>query len=193
MEEALKEVCMVSILSESTMNVCIYGFVREVLIDSGSVSNLMRRRISLNWRVFSNEARPPPEVKLTPQNLQLLFFERLHWVSVSFYKFLLESRRQHSVAKISSCSCSCSTATKPALAIHSLVKSVMQKSVRLILIGRWSDSWDNWNKGRNAAGVPFFSFLHSSPPPPPPLFNAGYLMGHCTCRWLLFTCIISHS
>ena len=48
MEEALKEVCMVSILSESTMNVCIYGFVREVLIDSGSVSNLMRRRISLN-------------------------------------------------------------------------------------------------------------------------------------------------
>ena len=27
--------------------------------------------------------------------------------------------------------------------VHSRVKSVMQKSVRLILIGRWSDSWDN--------------------------------------------------
>lgn len=35
MEEALEEVCMVSILSESTMNVGIDGFVREVLIDSG--------------------------------------------------------------------------------------------------------------------------------------------------------------
>jgi len=32
---------MVSILSESTMNVSIDGFVQEVLIDSGSVSNLM--------------------------------------------------------------------------------------------------------------------------------------------------------
>ena len=31
---------MVSILSESTMNVSIDGFVQEVLIDSGSVSNL---------------------------------------------------------------------------------------------------------------------------------------------------------
>ena len=47
----------------------------------------------------------------------------------------------------------------------------MQKSVRLILIGRWSDSWNNCNKGRNAkdaalvAGVPFVSFL---PPPPSP-------------------------
>ena len=46
----------------------------------------------------------------------------------------------------------------------------MQKSVRLILIGRWSDSWDNWNEGRRAkdaafvAGIPFFSFLHSHPP-----------------------------
>ena len=35
---------------------------------------------------FSNEARPPPEVNLTPTNLQT-FFERLHWVSVPFYKF----------------------------------------------------------------------------------------------------------
>ena len=33
MEEALKQVCMVSILSESTINVSIYGFVQEVLID----------------------------------------------------------------------------------------------------------------------------------------------------------------
>ena len=41
MEEALEEVCMVSILSKSTMNVGIDGFVQEVLIDSGSVSNLM--------------------------------------------------------------------------------------------------------------------------------------------------------
>lgn len=32
---------MVSILSESTMNVSIDGFVQEMLIDSGSVSNLM--------------------------------------------------------------------------------------------------------------------------------------------------------
>ena len=35
MEEALKQVCMVSILSESTINVSIYGFVQEVLIDQG--------------------------------------------------------------------------------------------------------------------------------------------------------------
>ena len=35
MEEALKRVCMVSILSESTINVSIYGFVQEVLIDQG--------------------------------------------------------------------------------------------------------------------------------------------------------------
>ena len=41
MEEALEEVCMVSILSESTMNVSIDGFVQEVLIDSGSVISLM--------------------------------------------------------------------------------------------------------------------------------------------------------
>lgn len=40
-EEALEEVCIVSILSESTMNVNIDGYVRKVLIDSGSVSNLM--------------------------------------------------------------------------------------------------------------------------------------------------------
>ena len=40
-EEALEEVCMVSILSESTMNVSIDGFVQEVLIGSESVSNLM--------------------------------------------------------------------------------------------------------------------------------------------------------
>ena len=41
MEDALEEVCMVSILSESMMNVSIDGFVQEMLIDSGSVSNLM--------------------------------------------------------------------------------------------------------------------------------------------------------
>ena len=80
---------------------------------------------------FSNEARPPLEVKLTPQNLQLLFFLRLHWVFVPFYKFLWESRCRHSVAKIFSSF----TATKPLLAIHSRVRSFMQKSVRLILIG----------------------------------------------------------
>ena len=33
MEEALKQVCRVLILSESTINVSIYGFVQEVLID----------------------------------------------------------------------------------------------------------------------------------------------------------------
>ena len=75
---------------------------------------------------------PPAEVKLTPQNLQLLFFERLHWVSVAFYKLLWELQRGHSVAKIFSCS----TAMKPPLVIHSCVKSIMQKSARLILIGR---------------------------------------------------------
>ena len=32
---------MVSILSESTMNVSINGFIQEMLIDSGSVNNLM--------------------------------------------------------------------------------------------------------------------------------------------------------
>ena len=41
MEDTLEEVCMVSILSESMMNVSINGFVQEMLIDSGSVSNLM--------------------------------------------------------------------------------------------------------------------------------------------------------
>ena len=41
MKKALKEVCMVSILSESKMNVSINGFVQEMLIDSGSVNNLM--------------------------------------------------------------------------------------------------------------------------------------------------------
>ena len=49
----------------------------------------------------SNEARPPPKEKLTPQNLQLLFLERLHCVFVPFYKFLWESRCRHPVAKIS--------------------------------------------------------------------------------------------
>ena len=111
---------------------------------------------------FSNEARPPPEVKLTSQNLQLLFVWTFTLRFPSPFKFLWESCRWHSVAKIFSCS----TATNPPLVIHYCVKSVMQKSVRLILIGRWSDSWDNWNKGRNAkdaafvAGVPFLSFLH---------------------------------
>ena len=94
---------------------------------------------------------PPPEVQLTPRNLQLLFFERLHWVSVPFYKLLWESQCGHSVAKIFSCS----SATNPPLAIHSCVKSIMQNSARLILIGRWSDSWDNWNKGQNAKNVGF--------------------------------------
>ena len=41
MKKALKEVCKVSILSESKMNVSINGFVQEMLIDSGSVNNLM--------------------------------------------------------------------------------------------------------------------------------------------------------
>ena len=36
MEEALEEVCMVSILSKSMMNVSIDGFVQEMLMDSGS-------------------------------------------------------------------------------------------------------------------------------------------------------------
>ena len=127
---------------------------------------------------FSNEARPPLEVKLTPQNLQLLFFLRLHWVFVPFYKFLWESRCRHSVAKIFSSF----TATKPLLAIHSRVRSFTQKSVRLILIGRWSDSWDNWNEGRRAkdaafvAGIPFSSFLHSPPLPATTLTSAMQAM-----------------
>lgn len=36
-----EEACMVSVTSEPTMNVSIRGIVMEVLIDSGSVSNLM--------------------------------------------------------------------------------------------------------------------------------------------------------
>ena len=40
MEEPLEEVCKASILSESMMNETIDGCVQQVLIDSGSVSNL---------------------------------------------------------------------------------------------------------------------------------------------------------
>ena len=40
-EETAEEVCMVSISSEPTMDVSINGIVKEVLIDSGSVSNLI--------------------------------------------------------------------------------------------------------------------------------------------------------
>ena len=56
----------------------------------------------------------------------------------------------------------------------------MQKSLRLILIGRWSDSWDNWNKWRNAkdaafvVGVSLLLFLTLSPPLPPPPLDACY-------------------
>ena len=86
---------------------------------------------------FSSEALPPTEVKLTPQNLQLpfVFLNVYIGVSVSSYKFLSQSRCRRSVAKIFSFLIF-STATKPPLAIHSRVKSVKQKSARLILIGR---------------------------------------------------------
>ena len=43
---------MVSILSESTMNVSIDGFVQEVLIDSGSVSNLKGKEYFFKLKGF---------------------------------------------------------------------------------------------------------------------------------------------
>ena len=43
---------MVSILSESTMNVSIDGFVQEVLIDSGSVSNLKGKEYLFKLKGF---------------------------------------------------------------------------------------------------------------------------------------------
>ena len=122
---------------------------------------------------------------LTPQNLKLLFLERLYCVSVPFYNFFWELRRRHSVTKIFSCS----TATKPPLAIHSGVKSVMQKRARLIdseVTAGIIEIRGEMQKTRAfVAGVSFLSFLHSSragggggggqgfpstlyyPPPPP--------------------------
>ena len=107
---------------------------------------------------------------LTPQNLKLLFLERLHWVSVPFYNFFWESRRRHSVTKIFSCS----TATKPPLAIHSGVKSVMQKRARLIdseVTAGIIEIRGEMQKTRAfVAGVSLPLFLTLPPPlPPPPL------------------------
>ena len=78
-------------------------------------------------------ARPPPEVKLTPQNLQLLFF---------FLTFILRFRPLLQIfVGVAAPTFCCEdfllpTATKPPLAIHSRVKLVMHKSRRLILICR---------------------------------------------------------
>ena len=109
-----------------------------------------RRKQIFKWGSSSHRSK----VNSTKSTTAVCFFERLHWVSVSSYKFLSQSRCRRSVAKIFSFLIF-STATKPPLAIHSRVKSVKQKSARLILIGRWSDSWDNWNKGRNAKDAAF--------------------------------------
>ena len=105
---------------------------------------------------------------LTPQNLKLLFLERLYCVSVPFYNFFWESRRRHSVTKIFSCS----TATKPPLAIHSRVKSVMQKRARLInseVTAGIIEIRGEMQKTRAfVAGVSLPLFLTLQPPLPPP-------------------------
>ena len=48
MEESEEVVCKVPASSEPTMNVNINGIVKNVLIDSGSVCNLIGRKISTN-------------------------------------------------------------------------------------------------------------------------------------------------
>ena len=123
---------------------------------------------------FLNEARRPPEVKFTPQNLQLLFFLPFTlgfrpllqiFVGVGAPTFCCEDFLMVY---------SCETAfgdTFPREVSHA-EKRAPNSDWSL----KWQLGYRNWNKGRDekdaafVVGVPFFSFL----PFPAALLNACY-------------------